>query len=82
AEAIASTHRKKRRGRASNHAGGDANVAALAEGLRRAFKRKVRIVRRRGREPGRIELDYYDDNDLTALAAMMLQSARAAQMHA
>lgn len=81
AEAIASAHRKRRRGRASSHSGADANVAALAESLQRTFKRKVRIIRRRGKEPGRIEFDYYDDNDLTALAAIMLQSARSAQMH-
>ena len=81
AEAIAGAHRKRRRGHASGHSGADANVAALAESLQRTFKRKVRIIRRRGKEPGRIEFDYYDDNDLTALAASMLQSARSAQMH-
>jgi ParB family chromosome partitioning protein len=81
AEAIASTHRKKRGGRSGNRGGADANVAALAESLQRAFKRKVRILRRRGKEPGRIEFDYYDDNDLTALANLLLQSGRSAQMH-
>ncbi len=51
---------------------------ALAEGLQRALKRKVRIVRPRGKNPGRIEMDYYDDSDLTALAAMLMSPARAA----
>ena len=57
--------------------GGDANLNALAEGLQRALKRKVRIFRRRGRSPGRIEIDYYDDNDLTAVAEMLLGNTRA-----
>ena len=55
----------------------DANLNALAEGLQRALKRKVRIFKRRGRNPGRIEIDYYDDNDLTAVAEMLLGNARA-----
>ncbi|MFZ0678038.1 hypothetical protein [Candidatus Binatus sp.] len=57
--------------------GGDANLNALAEGLQRALKRKVRIFKRRGRNPGRIEIDYYDDNDLTAVAEMLLGNSRA-----
>ena len=56
---------------------GDANLNALAEGLQRALKRKVRIFKRRGRSPGRIEIDYYDDNDLTAVAEMLLGNSRA-----
>ena len=55
----------------------DANVNALAEGLQRALKRKVRIFRRRGRSPGRIEIEYYDENDLTAVAEMLLGNSRA-----
>ena len=58
-------------------ANGDANLNALAEGLQRALKRKVRIFKRRGRSPGRIEIDYYDDNDLTAVAEMLLGNTRA-----
>jgi ParB family chromosome partitioning protein len=61
----------------SGGGGGDANLNALAEGLQRALKRKVRIFRRRGRSPGRIEIDYYDDNDLTAVAEMLLGNTRA-----
>ncbi len=49
----------------------DANLQALIDTLQRALKRKVRIVSRRGSAPGRIEIDYYDDQDLTALAAMI-----------
>jgi ParB family chromosome partitioning protein len=56
---------------------GDANVNALAEGLQRALKRKVRIFKRRGRSPGRIEIEYYDENDLTAVAEMLLGNSRA-----
>ena len=70
AEAIASEHRRKRHGGAPRLSD-DPNLNALADGLQRALKRKVRIVRRRGKHPGRIELDYYDDNDLTALASML-----------
>ncbi len=54
------------------------NLNALAEGLQRALKRKVRIFKRRGRSPGRIEIDYYDDNDLTAVAEMLLGNSRSA----
>lgn len=60
----------------ANRAAADANLMALAEGLQRALKRKVRIFRRRGRIPGRIEIDYYDDNDLNAVAEMLLGNAR------
>jgi hypothetical protein len=62
----------------SSRSAGDANLNALAEGLQRALKRKVRIFRRRGRSPGRIEIDYYDDNDLTAVAEMLLGNVRGA----
>lgn len=60
-----------RRGRRSPPAAGDPNLMALEENLRRALKRKVRIVRARGKAPGRIEIDYYDDRDLTALAELL-----------
>jgi ParB family transcriptional regulator, chromosome partitioning protein len=50
----------------------DPNLSALAERLQRALKRKVRIVRRRGKSPGRIEIEYYGDNDLTGLAATLI----------
>jgi ParB family transcriptional regulator, chromosome partitioning protein len=72
--AIASRPRSKT---TAARSGGDANLNALAEGLQRALKRKVRIFKRRGRSPGRIEIDYYDDNDLTAVAEMLLGNARA-----
>jgi ParB family chromosome partitioning protein len=61
----------------ANRSAADANLMALAEGLQRALKRKVRISRRRGRIPGRIEIDYYDDNDLNAVAEMLLGNTRA-----
>jgi len=62
---------------AAARASADANLNALAEGLQRTLKRKVRIFKRRGRSPGRIEIDYYDDNDLTAVAEMLLGNTRA-----
>jgi ParB family chromosome partitioning protein len=55
----------------------DPNLQALGESLQRALKRKVRIMRRRGRNPGRIEIDYYDLNDLNALASALIANARA-----
>jgi len=80
AEAIASEHRRKRNGAAPRRVE-DPNLNALAEGLQRALKRKVRIVKRRGKHPGRIELDYYDDNDLTALASMLMGQRPGAAAH-
>ena len=80
AEAIASEHRRKRNGAAPRRVD-DPNLNALAEGLQRALKRKVRIVKRRGKHPGRIELDFYDDNDLTALASMLMGQRTGASAH-
>jgi len=65
--------RSKSGGRSST----DPNLNALAEGLQRALKRKVRVFKRRGRSPGRIEIEYYDENDLTAVAEMLLGNSRA-----
>jgi ParB family transcriptional regulator, chromosome partitioning protein len=74
AEEIAQAHRR-RNGRSMRGAS-DPNLAALAEGLQRALKRKVRILKRRGKTPGRIEIEYYDDNDLTTLAETIVASGR------
>ncbi len=49
----------------------DVHVQALVDSLQRALKRKVRVIRGRGKAPGRIEVEFYDDNDLTALAATL-----------
>jgi ParB family transcriptional regulator, chromosome partitioning protein len=76
AEEMATANRPRTKA-SSARAAGDANLNALAEGLQRALKRKVRIFKRRGRSPGRIEIDYYDDNDLTAVAEMLLGNSRA-----
>jgi ParB family chromosome partitioning protein len=46
----------------------DPNLKALIDSIQRALKRKVSITQRRGRRPGRIELEYYTDDDLTVLA--------------
>ena len=78
AEEMATAHRPRIGKTASARSDSDANLNALAEGLQRALKRKVRIFKRRGRSPGRIEIDYYDDNDLTAVAEMLLGNSRAA----
>jgi ParB family chromosome partitioning protein len=54
----------------------DANLNALAESMQRALKRKVRIIRQRGRKPGRVEIEYYDEEDLNGLAEMLTESSR------
>ena len=77
AEEMATAGRPRGSKSTSSRSAGDANLNALAEGLQRALKRKVRIFKRRGRSPGRIEIDYYDDNDLTAVAEMLLGNTRA-----
>ncbi|MGH7879130.1 MAG: ParB/RepB/Spo0J family partition protein, partial [Candidatus Binataceae bacterium] len=75
AEAIASA----RRGRPPRAARAiDPNLAALGEGLQRALKRKVRFVMGRGKQPGRVELEFYNEQDLTALARLLAAAARAA----
>jgi ParB family chromosome partitioning protein len=78
AEEMATAHRPRTSKTAAGRSAADANLNALAEGLQRALKRKVRIFKRRGRSPGRIEIDYYDDNDLTAVAEMLLGNSRGA----
>ncbi len=80
AETIASKSRAKMRPPEPRRA--DPNMEALAERLQRALKRKVRIMRRRGRTPGRIEIDYYDINDLNALASALVANAHASPAHA
>jgi ParB family transcriptional regulator, chromosome partitioning protein len=54
----------------------DANLNALAESMQRALKRKVRIIRQRGKKPGRVEIEYYDEEDLNGLAEMLTESPR------
>jgi predicted methyltransferase len=49
----------------------DVHLQALVDGLQRALKRKVRVVRGRGKAPGRVEIEFYNDDDLTGLAAML-----------
>jgi ParB family chromosome partitioning protein len=51
----------------------DPNLKALTESIQRVLKRKVQITQRRGRRPGRIELEYYSDDDLTILARALVQ---------
>jgi ParB family chromosome partitioning protein len=75
AEAIASARRPARRGGRSGPAA-DPNLLALGETLQRALKRKVRIVRRRGGRPGRLELEFYNDEDLSGLARTLSAAAR------
>lgn len=77
AEEIATASRPRPERRGPARGAGDANLNALAEGLQRALKRKVRIFKRRGRSPGRIEIEYYDDNDLNALSGMLLENSKA-----
>jgi ParB family transcriptional regulator, chromosome partitioning protein len=49
----------------------DVHLQALVESLQRALKRKVRVIRGRGKAPGRVEIEFYNDDDLTGLAAML-----------
>jgi ParB family chromosome partitioning protein len=77
AEEMTEMHRPPRLSKSGARSGGDPNMNALAEGLQRALKRKVRVFKRRGRSPGRIEIEYYDENDLTAVAEMLLGNAHA-----
>ena len=78
AEAIASARRGSRRGQGVPAARiDDPNLLALAESLQRALKRKVRIVRQRGKSPGRVEIEFYNDEDLTGLARTLATSGRA-----
>jgi ParB family transcriptional regulator, chromosome partitioning protein len=55
----------------------DPNLGALAESMQKALKRKVRLSPRRGKVPGRIELEYYDDDDLTGLSRMLIVAGTA-----
>jgi len=76
AEEMTEIHRPPK-AKSGGRSGSDPNMNALAEGLQRALKRKVRVFKRRGRSPGRIEIEYYDENDLTAVAEMLLGNSRA-----
>src|SRR5260370_14157972 len=76
AEELAGAARRARGDVSRGAAAVDPNLAALAEGMQRALKRKVRIVRARGRKPGRVEIEFYGADDLTALAAMLGGAAR------
>jgi ParB family transcriptional regulator, chromosome partitioning protein len=76
AEEMAGAARRARGGSMRGAAAIDPNLAALAEGMQRGLKRKVRIVRARGRKPGRIEIEFYGVDDLNALAATLGAAAR------
>ncbi len=56
----------------------DAELAALGEELQRGLRRKVRIVRLRRKGSGRVEIEFYDDHDLNALASSLLAAGRVA----
>jgi ParB family transcriptional regulator, chromosome partitioning protein len=66
---------RKRQARPATAVRADVHVQALADSLQRALKRKVRVIRSRGKAPGRIEIEFYNDDDLTALAAMLSSPA-------
>jgi ParB family chromosome partitioning protein len=76
AEELAGAARRARGGSIRGAAAIDPNLAALAEAMQRGLKRKIRIVRARGRKPGRIEIEFYGIDDLTALAATLGAAAR------
>lgn len=76
AEELAGAARRARGGSLRGAAALDPNLTALAEGMQRGLKRKVRIVRARGRKPGRIEIEFYGVEDLNTLAATLGTAAR------
>jgi ParB family chromosome partitioning protein len=77
-EEIAQAHGAKKAGQGARRAdGADANLNAIAESIQRALRRKVRVVRQRGKSPGRVEIEFYNDDDLTALARMLDVAGRA-----
>lgn len=82
AEALAQEQRRRRNPGMPRPANDDPNLNALVEGLQRALKRKVRIIKKRGKSPGRVELDYYDENDLNALASALMGESRGVATHA
>jgi ParB family chromosome partitioning protein len=49
----------------------DVDLQALSDSLREALKRRVRVITKRG-GAGRIEIEFYDDADLTELANWLL----------
>ena len=53
----------------------DANTRAAESKLRRHFSTKVRIVGPAGNAPGKIELEYYDDDDLIRLYDLLVPRA-------
>jgi ParB family chromosome partitioning protein len=55
----------------------DANLGALAESIQKALKRKVRIAPKHGKTPGRIEIEYYNDNDLSEMSRMLIVAGTA-----
>jgi len=55
----------------------DANLGALALSMQKALKRKVRLTPKRGKLAGRVELEYYDDDDLTGLSRMLIVAGTA-----
>jgi ParB family transcriptional regulator, chromosome partitioning protein len=77
AEELAGEARRARGGSLRAAATIDPNLAALAEGMQRGLKRKVRVVHARGRKPGRIEIEFYGLDDLNALATALGAAARA-----
>jgi ParB family chromosome partitioning protein len=83
AEEIAAAHRNGAPSSGARANGAvDPNLAALIDTMQRALKRKVRVIRRRGKSPGRVEIDFYDENDLTALAATLTGATRQIVAHA
>jgi ParB family chromosome partitioning protein len=53
----------------------DANVRAAENKLRRHFGTQVRILRTGGVEAGKIELEFYSQDDLDRLYSLLMQSA-------
>lgn len=60
----------------------DANLGAVAEAIQKALKRKVRIAPKHGKAPGRIEIEFYDNNDLSAVARLLIAAGTVLQQRA
>ncbi|HJU12056.1 MAG TPA: ParB/RepB/Spo0J family partition protein [Candidatus Binataceae bacterium] len=73
AEQLAAERKRSSKPATKTNTHEDPNLKALSESIQRVLKRKVQITQRRGRRPGRIELEYYSDDDLTILAQTLVQ---------
>jgi ParB family chromosome partitioning protein len=60
---------------AKEHDQADPNIRAAESKLRRKFGTQVRIVQSKGTQPGKIELEFYNQGDLDRLYRLMIAEA-------